>query len=443
MTIGGDVSEQEVIGGLPTVDELESLFVNNEMLARIEGHLNRFNPINVMKMASMEIRHSAILAWLLDPHETHGLSDKFLKAFLGEAFRGFRVKDGPGALDISQADLRDVEVRCEWQNIDIFVFCPSQKWAFIVENKFYSKQHNDQLVRYWEKVESTYKQQISDLKISGVYLSLQEEDIDNPNYAVIKYATLCEFMPQMIVREEQYLATEVKIFLNHYLDILRDATGMSTEQTEMEKLARELYREHKKVLDFIVEHGAGSDFSFAARTLFGERTQQFDAVTINDRQYIFNGINNSQVGFLPAAWRAAFDAHNDTWHGCETWWMGYPLICWMQLWPNADGIKGTVRLYAELGPLADYALRTRLIAGIREVASAQGFEKNISFQRGAADEGRMYSKFFKGNSAAVDDIQDAEKISAALEALLKKFDPTFNAIAPAISAVLNNHDDQS
>ena len=38
-----------------------------------------------MKMERMEIRHSTILSWLLSPNETHGLSDKFLKAFLGAA----------------------------------------------------------------------------------------------------------------------------------------------------------------------------------------------------------------------------------------------------------------------------------------------------------------------------------------------------------------------
>lgn len=71
---------------MPTTEELEALFVNNPLLARIESHLGRFNPIRVMRMERMEIRHSAILAWLLDPAESHGLEDKFLKAFLGEAF---------------------------------------------------------------------------------------------------------------------------------------------------------------------------------------------------------------------------------------------------------------------------------------------------------------------------------------------------------------------
>ena len=67
---------------IPTLDDLEKLFVNNSDLDAIRSHLSRFNPIKTMGMERMEIRHSAILGWLLSPQETHGLGDTFLKAFL-------------------------------------------------------------------------------------------------------------------------------------------------------------------------------------------------------------------------------------------------------------------------------------------------------------------------------------------------------------------------
>ena len=88
----------------PTIEELERLLVNNEVLAKIELYLNRFNPIRVMRMERMEIRHSAILAWLLDPKESHGLDDKFLKAFLGEALRGQNALGFPTAIDVARAE---------------------------------------------------------------------------------------------------------------------------------------------------------------------------------------------------------------------------------------------------------------------------------------------------------------------------------------------------
>lgn len=122
------MTEHEGINA-PTSDEFEKLLVNNDGVARIEAYLNRFNPIRVMRMERMEIRHSAILAWLLDPRESHGLNDKFLKAFIGEALRGRSSKGRPTALDVARADLRDTAIRREWQNIDIFIHSESNGWG--------------------------------------------------------------------------------------------------------------------------------------------------------------------------------------------------------------------------------------------------------------------------------------------------------------------------
>ena len=146
---------------IPTSNELEELFINNEKFLSLENELNHFNPIKVMKMERMEIRHSAILGWLLTPNETHGLDDKFLKAFLGEALKNNdneHIK--VSALEVSNADLRDSDVRIEWQNIDLLVINETRKWAFIIENKFHSKQSENQLKKYKNKIEAIFTETI-------------------------------------------------------------------------------------------------------------------------------------------------------------------------------------------------------------------------------------------------------------------------------------------
>ena len=47
--------------------DLEALLINNQDLSQISSHLSCFNPIKVMGMEKMEIRHSNILGWLLNP----------------------------------------------------------------------------------------------------------------------------------------------------------------------------------------------------------------------------------------------------------------------------------------------------------------------------------------------------------------------------------------
>ena len=118
----------------PSQIDLESFFINNPSIDRLEAYLSRFNPIRIMRMEGMEVRHSNILGWLLDPLESHGLSDRFLRAFLAEALKGESGKGHPTALDIIQADLRDIEVRREWQHIDLFLLSRRNNWVFIIEN---------------------------------------------------------------------------------------------------------------------------------------------------------------------------------------------------------------------------------------------------------------------------------------------------------------------
>ena len=38
------------------------------------------------------------------------------------------------------------------------------------------------------------------------------------------------------------MTAEVRTFLRHYIEILEEEVGMSTDQSEMEKLAKQLYR---------------------------------------------------------------------------------------------------------------------------------------------------------------------------------------------------------
>lgn len=186
----------------PAQDELEALFVNNADLDKISSYLNRFNPIKVMRMEGVEVRHSNILAWLMDPNETHGFGDRFLRAFLSEALRGANDGSEPTALQVAQTDLRDVEVRREWQHIDIFVLSPRNGWAFIIENKYFSSQHGNQLVRYAEKVRNAFSTWDKPLAVRGIFLALNEdEEPEDRSYRTIYYSTLLEFLPALLDRQ--------------------------------------------------------------------------------------------------------------------------------------------------------------------------------------------------------------------------------------------------
>lgn len=422
----------EAITQIPSTEELESLFVNNESMAKIETHLNRFNPIRVMKMERMEIRHSAILSWLLNPGESHGLDDKFLKAFLGEALRGHSSLGSPTALDIARADLRDATVRLEWQNIDIFIFSEKNAWGFVIENKFDSKQHEGQLAKYLDGVSAGLGKLADDLSVRGIFLTLHDEEPEDARYAPINYEAICQFLPRFIGQEAHLLTAEVRTFLQHYNEIIAEEVGMSAESNEMEKLARQLYRENKKTLDFIMEHGAGSDFAIAAEDVFGDGRDHLDVIEIDGHKYRFCHLDHKMVSFLPESWFLALGKDKYDWKGCEQWWSGYPLISWLQLWADADGTSGQLGLYGEVGPLKEYEFRSSLINAIQ--SAGENLPKNrIKFQKAAADEGKQYSKFLKENFLKIKDVQDAEEIAEGMKKLLQRFQPEFDRIGSILT----------
>lgn len=417
----------------PTAAELETLFVNNPVLARIESHLSRFNPIRVMKMERMEIRHSAILAWLLDPAESHGLDDKFLKAFLGEALRGHSVLGAPTALDVARADLRDTVIRREWQHIDIFIHSERNGWGFVVENKYDSRQHEGQLSKYLDRVHVGLGADADQLIVRGIFLTLHDEEPADARYAPINYETICRLLPRFVQQESHLLTAEVRTFLRHYIEILEGEVGLSTEQSEMEKLARQLYRDHKKVLDFVIEHGSGSDFSIAAESVLGKELDHLEKFEVDGQKFRFHHLDYKMLSFLPESWYQGFGEDQFDWRGCENWWAGYPLIAWLQLWPNADGTSGLVGIYAEVGPLREYEFRRDLIHSIQ--AAGEGLsKKRIRFQRAAAEEGKRFSKFLKENFVEIKDVQDAEEIAAGVRKLLKRFEPEFEAVGNVVSS---------
>ena len=419
---------------IPTFGELESLFVNNSDLDKVRALLSKFNPIKTMGMERKEIRHSAILAWLLDPQQTHGLGDKFLKAFVSEALRGHDATIIPSALDISQADMMDAEVRREWRNIDILVISRRNKWIFVIENKYDSGQHTNQLTRYLEKIQTTFGDDFPHIR--GIFLSLWDEEPEDERYAPIQYGSICEILEQQVEAGRNPLTAEVKTFITYYLEVIRETADMTEEQKELEKLAKQLYRDHRRVLDFIIEHGKATDFLSACDLVFGEGLEYRDIAEVDKKGFVFSASEANCFSFLPQSWYQALGEKDFYWPGCEDWWMRFPVIMWVQLTPDADGTSGKIRLIAEVGPISDYDFRRDLINAIRstskESTSKENRDLRIGFQRGAADKGRRFSKMFKKNFFNVDDVQDQEKIADAIRKALKEFRQEIDAIAAVL-----------
>ena len=406
----------------PSKNEVENFIINNGHLSNIEAHLNKFNPIRVMQMESMEIRHSAILGWLLNPIENHGLGDWFLKAFITEALKG--VSYNISALDVQSVNLMDANVYVEWNNIDIFVEVPNQKWAFIIENKIEASQSHNQLKKYKTFVDEYYK---GGFRISGLFLTLYDESPDD-DYSTIRYRDIYQLIEMLLHQNKDTLSEKVYNFIGYYQETIGRKCGMDNELLDMKKLAKQIYREHKSVIDFIYEHGKSTQFQYAVSQLIDNETEKNNQIfTIDGVDYRYFASHQSIMSFLPEKWvQILGELHHDQkgnidtdayrWSGCEKWWWKYPVICWLEINEKA------IRVYAEVGPLSSFELRTSLINNIEKVTTNM-----IKFSDKSKADGAKYSKFLaqtKGKFSSKineDDIQDAEAIKAKFETLLMNF----------------------
>lgn len=177
------------------------------------------------------------------------------------------------------------------------------------------------------------------------------------------------------------------------------------------------------------ENGYCESFTLSRDEVFGDTWGDGEIVKSGKHSFVSLGSNGEQFSFLPLSWFKSLGEDGYTWPGCENWWFGFPVICWMQIFQSDKGAEGTVRLFAEVGPLSDVDGRKELVQAIQAAGTKAGIA-DIRFQKTAANEGKKYSKFLKDNIIAIKDVQDIEEISRAIQTLLKKFQPCFDAVAP-------------
>lgn len=118
---------------------------DNSLLAALEAALRRppsFTLCAALGLGRQELRHSALLAYLLDPRQPHGLGTSLAAALLH-----WVAPLLPKALNVSTRTLDGLKVRRAWEHIDILLLSPHRRLAVVIENKIDRDEHANQLHR--------------------------------------------------------------------------------------------------------------------------------------------------------------------------------------------------------------------------------------------------------------------------------------------------------
>lgn len=228
-----------------SIQALKEFLLKIDSLRELEK--TSFNVFDVLKISRTEIRHSNVLAWLLDPNGNHGYSHEFIALLNFSLVRAGLVsqKDEFKLLTMKYSD---VVVLREWQNIDILIESKDEKYALCIENKVDTQDHSGQLDRYYNIIQEKYPD------YTKIYLYLTPEGIaplqdSNCAWVCIKYETIIDIISMTL--EKNYVESEATRFIRSYLETLRRET---MENNEIVKLCQQIYKEHKVALDLIFEN---------------------------------------------------------------------------------------------------------------------------------------------------------------------------------------------
>lgn len=227
------------------VDENEKFlcaFLKNiSCLKEIEADISKETVFDVLGMSHYEIRHSRLLQWLLDPHGTHGLGARFLRAFLQ------CVCDAGGdVFKLMTVEFDTFRVCREYKHIDLLLVSDESKMVIAIENKIDSSEHDNQLLRYEKVLDEDFPK--NKFHRTLVYLA-PDRTPSSQNWLAVGYnpdvlkAIRCCGSPK-------FLAPDVALLIEHYQELIEKEF---MKKDKLAEVCNKIYREHREALDLIFE----------------------------------------------------------------------------------------------------------------------------------------------------------------------------------------------
>jgi len=222
---------------------LDRFLADNPQLEELSDRLATFNVFRTLKIEKAEIRHSNVLAWLLDPEESHSLGDIVLRRVLSNMLLQDDANvEGMSAAKVELMDFPDIEIRREWRNIDILVIDRTNKLLVLIENKIYSGESPGQLDKYHKSVSEEFPK----FTLIPVFLTLTGDETsegDDSKYICYSHLQLLAVLEKIFSQREAQLPEQVAIFIRQYVDVLRRLT---MEDESLVELCKTIYRRHRE-----------------------------------------------------------------------------------------------------------------------------------------------------------------------------------------------------
>ncbi|WP_436864846.1 PD-(D/E)XK nuclease family protein [Bacillus fungorum] len=444
--------------------EILALLDDSMEFEKLHSKFNRFNPFKILKVDKFEIRHSNMIAWLLDPTENHHLSSMFVNKLLSKTFVKAENEELIGQynfIKLHKQSLQDLEVFREVQTknnkrIDILAVSESQKVAILIENKYKSSESDGQLQNYINFVSEKYE----GYTIIPIFLSLDGSAPSHTSYLTLDYGDILNILKAQLEIYSEYTSSTIKDFISYYIDILEGELVRDEEDIE---LALTVYKNHKAAVDFLCLNGNGKVVGKFVSKELQRAVKKLDDEVKEDLRKIYKKYAET-LRFIHKAGNSVmreaflqFVEQNQIPNGCYKehiripsfifeewrqldeivgvpkgeWWLRNALITWFEREPD-----GRMKLTIEVGPLEQYENRLKLLCKLEE--------NGVTIKEKAKENGAKFTRIYTVYMD-VKDWANQDEILQVMNNIYNSadFNQVVSAIDDTIASFINGEEDDT
>lgn len=235
------------------IEKLLDFMRDTQSVEKLSSKIRGINIFDVLKISRTEIRHSNMLAWLLDPNENHGLGSAFLYGIIASLSDVIDNKDKIYALKLLSSDLSSFDIFRERDNIDILLVSSELNTVIAIENKIGSKEHNfgnsdeSQLKKYAETIRNKYK----NYHVFLVFLTPEGDETEEDDWNIMDYSQVVKILESVFDARKNNLGMEVSMLIRNYIETIKMNVIMDEK---LVNLCNEIYKKHKEAIDLINEY---------------------------------------------------------------------------------------------------------------------------------------------------------------------------------------------
>lgn len=229
------------------IRKLSALIMADEDFRNLSKVQDVYCPFEALRVEKAEIRHSNFLANILSPNNPHGFGDSILRKFCETLL--IAAQKPELALDLHLSDLSNVDIRREWEDIDLLIIfpqmCNGRDLVIAIELKVEAKESKGQLEKYERKLEKIWPQENKIL----FFVTPKETEASRKSWFSVGFENIIAAIEDSIQEIKGH--PNAMMMVDSYINMIR-REYMS--DPELERLAEKIWSKHSEALKYLIKN---------------------------------------------------------------------------------------------------------------------------------------------------------------------------------------------